>query len=1061
MTAEIKSVGTARLKRLSRDQKWEECTRFAATGSCIYGDGCRFAHGVEQLGVRACPVQHKQLPCHPFFTGPKGCPMGSRCTYLHDEVRLVIDASRACIVDFDGRPRFFETLADDGGSERQLKFVRKAISTDVAPPAASRLPNRATLRAESLWRLKGRPGGVAVPGMPLPAPAIANSPPSSKPDAPPITIAGPPSIPPVVSPPITVAASPSISNPDISTTAVEPGRRLPTPIRVDGGSNRHIAVVSVPAIAPDPSMPEDTAYVPSPTAVPNAGDGDAPASPRAVIVSLPSTLPRLRSTAATPVAVPDTLPLIRGVFVPSAAGDDGLIGSLPVAMPNPWRLAAPFPNAPVLLPDTWPRVASPAAGPSSAVLDDGSPIPSTGFNPHPSTGFDPFDGAFDRPAGPAAQVHVDAGEGWAGAVACSPPTQSDVDVVGEGWAGVARYEPAGFKGDSHADQSNRHRALFHVDGGVTPTTARDDSRDAEDGDENTPRLDVRFSTESGPGRGAASLSSEGVDDAWNDALMGFHYGDLDPDLSSGDRVAIDHDARVPGPSRQTWRGWPVRDPWAAQDGVSDDGWAVGAAIEEPESALVAVPAAASTMNSITSMPPWTDSARRRQYTASPLANVVHCATDCPPSDASPWTDSAHRQRRFTGPSARGGLWDSSTVADDAIQRSPADVSPLANLARPDCLTRYVADTSPCPAPTTLGRAVSQSPRPVRRRAVAVGAPLLHAVRNESGGRAASFLDATGASGRLTSLPSTATYPPNVGSDAVPQNMTREEVGLTSLLSPATYPPNAGSDAVQQNMTREEVDLSVAVRYEAVHCFGTWLTYKAGPDVLRAFERYSPLRVQWISDLRCNVLFASAHNARRALVGLSEALPAEWSSRVTDQIESLSVSRPDAECRLWRLGRASTSRATQYLRLATAADVPIPKSKRPPSDFVGRRYYDKGALSLTLSNRRQDVSVDKLAPRALPVTSLSWRAKSDTNTPATRHRVRLWTPCRRPRSSPPLRMTSPSSCHIDHAHQICWYFFLHCPTCAARQTLGGRGRMGQAIYTGRAGEEGGGSRPAQS
>lgn len=46
------------------------------------------------------------------------------------------------------------------------------------------------------------------------------------------------------------------------------------------------------------------------------------------------------------------------------------------------------------------------------------------------------------------------------------------------------------------------------------------------------------------------------------------------------------------------------------------------------------------------------------------------------------------------------------------------------------------------------------------------------------------------------------------------------------------------------------------------------------DCLRYFADYGPTYVEWINDSACNVLFADAPTAKRAVVGLGKPLPPE-------------------------------------------------------------------------------------------------------------------------------------------------------------------------------------------
>ena len=58
------------------------------TGFCTYGDKCLFAHSVEQLRPREQHAKYKTSFCQNYHSR-KYCPFGTRCTYIHDEFRIV------------------------------------------------------------------------------------------------------------------------------------------------------------------------------------------------------------------------------------------------------------------------------------------------------------------------------------------------------------------------------------------------------------------------------------------------------------------------------------------------------------------------------------------------------------------------------------------------------------------------------------------------------------------------------------------------------------------------------------------------------------------------------------------------------------------------------------------------------------------------------------------------------------------------------------------------------------------------------------------------------------
>ena len=67
--------------------KTELCKSFMETNFCVYGNKCRFAHGLKELVVKKQINHYKQKTCNSFFN--KGyCPYGSRCNFKHDERKI-------------------------------------------------------------------------------------------------------------------------------------------------------------------------------------------------------------------------------------------------------------------------------------------------------------------------------------------------------------------------------------------------------------------------------------------------------------------------------------------------------------------------------------------------------------------------------------------------------------------------------------------------------------------------------------------------------------------------------------------------------------------------------------------------------------------------------------------------------------------------------------------------------------------------------------------------------------------------------------------------------------
>lgn len=90
----------------------------------------------------------------------------------------------------------------------------------------------------------------------------------------------------------------------------------------------------------------------------------------------------------------------------------------------------------------------------------------------------------------------------------------------------------------------------------------------------------------------------------------------------------------------------------------------------------------------------------------------------------------------------------------------------------------------------------------------------------------------------------------------------------------TYvPPDVtGQMEVDLVAPRTEVDPSIPRRPDAVHLYG--VDTLSTRDALAYFSEYGPTFVEWINDSSCNVLFADAGSAARALVGSGVPLPPE-------------------------------------------------------------------------------------------------------------------------------------------------------------------------------------------
>lgn len=78
------------LKEFQQDPKYktELCKTYKETGSCAYGNKCRFAHGKHELfdKIISCK-KYKQKECASFYKN-KFCNYGHRCHFKHEERKL-------------------------------------------------------------------------------------------------------------------------------------------------------------------------------------------------------------------------------------------------------------------------------------------------------------------------------------------------------------------------------------------------------------------------------------------------------------------------------------------------------------------------------------------------------------------------------------------------------------------------------------------------------------------------------------------------------------------------------------------------------------------------------------------------------------------------------------------------------------------------------------------------------------------------------------------------------------------------------------------------------------
>ena len=158
----------------------------------------------------------------------------------------------------------------------------------------------------------------------------------------------------------------------------------------------------------------------------------------------------------------------------------------------------------------------------------------------------------------------------------------------------------------------------------------------------------------------------------------------------------------------------------------------------------------------------------------------------------------------------------------------------------------------------------------------------------------------------------------------------------------TAPDATGQMAIDLVAPRTDAHLATPRRPDALHLYGVDTLSSA--DCMRYFSAYGPTFVEWINDSSCNVLFADAGSASRALVGTGVALPgggggAGADTPPVDMADKAAVAR---SC--WHRGpdfrRAGQAEGLPLLfRMAAITDV------RPPREAGGvapsRRLWQDG------------------------------------------------------------------------------------------------------------------------
>ena len=148
-------------------------------------------------------------------------------------------------------------------------------------------------------------------------------------------------------------------------------------------------------------------------------------------------------------------------------------------------------------------------------------------------------------------------------------------------------------------------------------------------------------------------------------------------------------------------------------------------------------------------------------------------------------------------------------------------------------------------------------------------------------------------------------------------------------------PGAGGDGlmdVDALEARRDAPLTIARRPEAVHLYGVDLMSTS--DCLSYFSEWGPRYIEWLEDSSCNVVFADAHTAARAIVGRGAPLPPDSAS--APDTAGLDPTNLASAPYLWHQGPDFVKRGTGLpllYRMAVVTDV-----KPPGGGKMSRRLW---------------------------------------------------------------------------------------------------------------------------
>jgi len=71
----------------SQLRKTEWCQMYKETGECQFGKRCWYAHGNSEIRSRPRNRNYKTQLCYNYHTRNKVCHFGSKCQYIHEELK--------------------------------------------------------------------------------------------------------------------------------------------------------------------------------------------------------------------------------------------------------------------------------------------------------------------------------------------------------------------------------------------------------------------------------------------------------------------------------------------------------------------------------------------------------------------------------------------------------------------------------------------------------------------------------------------------------------------------------------------------------------------------------------------------------------------------------------------------------------------------------------------------------------------------------------------------------------------------------------------------------------